>query len=87
MERRFPSASVVDGKIYVEGGFEDDDFFKSIEVLDPQTQTWDHAPRSNKDVQWGHGRESACIDRNFHLTFKKNSLAYDPKESRWDLIK
>lgn len=86
VERRFPSASVVDGKIYVEGGLEDDDFLKSIEVLDPQTQTWDHVPSPNKDVKWGHVRESACIDGKFQLIFRTNSLVYDPKESRWDLV-
>ncbi|ESQ38267.1 hypothetical protein EUTSA_v10029372mg [Eutrema salsugineum] len=98
-KRMLPSASVVDGKIYV-GGYkdEDSDTSDSIEVLDPSSQVWDLVPNDYSGWNWdlvrnarlGMDRDcspsSACIDGKFHLLLGSKGLTYDPKKGKWSLL-
>ncbi|KFK39692.1 hypothetical protein AALP_AA3G276600 [Arabis alpina] len=93
VKRLFPSACVVDGKIYVGGGCRengDSDSLNSIEVFDSKTQTWDHVPSPNPnpkwELSWGCLPRSACIKGKFHLILGDKSLAYDPKVGKWDSV-
>ncbi|KAG7582962.1 F-box domain [Arabidopsis suecica] len=83
VERFAPSASVVDGKIYVAGGNKDGEY--PIEVFDAKSQIWDHVPNPCLKIQTCFSK-SACIEGKFHLMCGSKSLAYDPKEGRWDLV-
>ncbi|ESQ38271.1 hypothetical protein EUTSA_v10028720mg [Eutrema salsugineum] len=88
-KRKSPSASVVDGKLYVAGGCrdEDSDTYDSIEVLDPSSQIWDlvHAcPQACKGLNWNCKPTSACtIEGKLHLLFGDKGVTYEPKEGKW----
>ncbi|KAJ4898686.1 F-box/kelch-repeat protein [Raphanus sativus] len=85
--RNYPTASVLDGKIYVAGGCEDCDSLKCIEVFDPNTQRWDsvasHDTRKCKRLVY----KGIGIEGKFHLLGGgRRVAAYDPEEGRWDLV-
>ncbi|KAF8093153.1 hypothetical protein N665_0389s0016 [Sinapis alba] len=81
--RNYPTASVLDGKIYVAGGCEDCDSLNCIEVFDPNTQSWDSV------VSHGTGRcerlvyKGIGIQGKFHLLGGARHVAYNPREGRW----
>ncbi|CAL9242750.1 unnamed protein product [Arabidopsis halleri] len=81
MERNYPTANVVDGKIYVAGGLEDFDSSKWMEVFDPKIQTWEFvlSPPTlmERDIY-----KSLVIDREIYL-LGVTGVAYKPKEDRW----
>ncbi|CAA7012919.1 unnamed protein product [Microthlaspi erraticum] len=82
------SASVVDRKIYVAGRH--GDFLKnsldSFAVFDTATQIWDSMPNTcSKTKDSGLQSRSACFDGKFHVDTEQGVVAYNSKESRWDL--
>lgn len=82
--RSYPTASVLDGRIYVAGGCEDCDSLTCIEVFDPNTQRWESVA--------SHGRcerlvyKSVGIEGKFHLLGGGSHVAYNAREGRWDLV-
>ncbi|EOA18832.1 hypothetical protein CARUB_v10007446mg [Capsella rubella] len=88
MERLDPSASVIDGKIYVAGGNQDEDSESSysIEMFDPKTQIWDHMPIPCWEKRWGVLSRSAYIEGKFYLMIGSKVMAYDREEGRWDFV-
>ncbi|CAA7045694.1 unnamed protein product [Microthlaspi erraticum] len=88
VERCLPIARAVDGKIYVVGGNEDNglESWDHIELFNPQTQTWHHVPKHNLTVHWGIFHKVACVEGKFHLMIGEKCVAYNEKESRWDVV-
>ncbi|WZZ76980.1 hypothetical protein YC2023_088350 [Brassica napus] len=84
--RNYPTASVLDGKIYVAGGCEDCDSLNCIEVFDPNTQSWE------SEASHGTGGcerlvyKGIGIEGKFHLLGGASHVAYDPREGRWDSV-
>ncbi|CAA7015917.1 unnamed protein product [Microthlaspi erraticum] len=90
--RASPGARVVDGKIYVLGGCEDDKTCSEWgEVFDPKTQTWAALPitleestdtdtRPRMDLI----RDSVVIDDKVYVADAGNkSFFYSPRECKW----
>ncbi|CAA7061407.1 unnamed protein product [Microthlaspi erraticum] len=86
VERSYPEANVVDGKIYVTGGC---GYYKSpvrMEVYDPETQAW-------KLVMCPFAKSYACyvsssksIDGEIYMFGNKICVGYKPKEDRWEVM-
>ena len=80
-----PTASVVDGKIYVIGGYSND-ALKTNEMYDPETDTW--TTKANMPTaRFGLG--SAVVDRKIYCiggddgsVFRTNEM-YDPDTDTW----
>ncbi|CAA7055269.1 unnamed protein product [Microthlaspi erraticum] len=87
VDRAYPAANVVDGKIYVAGGCKDFNSSNYMEVFDPQTQSWDFVVCTVAKKCAPSVFNSAVIEGNFLLfTFTNECLAYTPKEDRWEVI-
>ncbi|XP_019087113.1 PREDICTED: F-box/kelch-repeat protein At4g39570-like [Camelina sativa] len=89
VERLDPSATVIDGNIYVAGGNQDDEGTESlypIEIFDSKTQIWDHIPVPNWEQNWGGLSISAYIEGKFCLIIGSKVMAYDREVGRWDFV-
>ncbi|XP_056864270.1 F-box/kelch-repeat protein At4g39590 [Raphanus sativus] len=85
-KRSSPAASVVDGKIYVAGGFEELSSVDWVEVFDPKTQTWGKVTDPASEI-----RPSRAELESFELggklyVFGDKRVVYDPKEASWNMI-
>ncbi|CAA7012922.1 unnamed protein product [Microthlaspi erraticum] len=79
------TVAVLDRKIYV-AGIREDSYEDVFEVLDTETQTWDHVPlpyRTSGNYFYGAAR-SACINGKIHVITEDDTFCYNPKEGRWD---
>ncbi|CAL9242073.1 unnamed protein product [Arabidopsis halleri] len=87
VERMYPFATVVDGKIYVAGGCSNGDL--SIEVFNTKTQIWNLVPSPYWDVEWEAVKSKLVglmIIAPFHLMTGREGMAYNPMEGRWDQV-
>ncbi|VVB09754.1 unnamed protein product [Arabis nemorensis] len=84
--RNYPTASVLDGKIYVAGGCEDCDSLNCIEVFDPKIQTWESVASPGTERCERLVYKSVGIEGKFHLFGGAGHVAYDPKDGKWDSI-
>ncbi|XP_022543769.2 F-box/kelch-repeat protein At4g39580-like [Brassica napus] len=80
--RNYPTASVLDGKIYVAGGCEDCDSLNCIEVFDPNTQSWESVASHGRCERLAY--KSVGIEGKFHLLGGASHVAYNYREGRWD---
>ncbi|XP_010446508.1 PREDICTED: F-box/kelch-repeat protein At4g39570-like [Camelina sativa] len=81
-------ATVIDGKIYVAGGNQDEDTdsLYPIEIFDSKTQIWDHMPIPYWGQNWGGLSISACVEGKFCMVFGRMAMAYDLEECRLDFV-
>ncbi|CAG7885982.1 unnamed protein product [Brassica rapa] len=86
VERDYPHANVIDGKIYVAG----DSNSTSpdwMEVFHPKTQTWEllpSLPAAEMRLLYDSISTSAGIDGKVHVFGSCNGLVYDTREGRWE---
>ncbi|KAG2242598.1 hypothetical protein Bca4012_086232 [Brassica carinata] len=85
VERDYPHANVIDGKIYVAG----DSNSTSpdwMEVYYPKTQTWElvSSPAAEMRLLYDTISTSAGIEGKVHIFGSSNGLAYDTREGRWE---
>ncbi|RID60732.1 hypothetical protein BRARA_F03862 [Brassica rapa] len=80
--RNYPTASVLDGKIYVAGGCEDCDSLNCIEVFDPNTQSWESVASHGRCERLAY--KSVGIEGKFHLLGGASHVAYNYRDGRWD---
>ncbi|XP_010446510.1 PREDICTED: F-box/kelch-repeat protein At4g39580-like [Camelina sativa] len=89
MARNYPTATVLDGKIYVAGGCEDCTSLDCIEVFDPKTQIWDSVASPGTERCERLVYKSVGLEGKYHLFGGAGRhVAYDPKDKggRWDSI-
>ncbi|XP_010446505.1 PREDICTED: F-box/kelch-repeat protein At4g39560-like [Camelina sativa] len=88
VERSYPVSNVIDGKIYVAGGCEEECKSSNwIEVFDSKKQTWELVSCPLVDGWVTHTRKSAVIDGNIFMFARLCAgLAYMPKEDRWEAL-
>ncbi|CAL9228548.1 unnamed protein product [Arabidopsis halleri] len=84
--RNYPTATVLNGKIYVAGGCEECISLDCIEVFDPKTQTWDSVASPGTERCERLVYKSVGIEGKYHLFGGAGHVAYDPKEGRWDSV-
>ncbi|KFK43173.1 hypothetical protein AALP_AA1G089200 [Arabis alpina] len=86
VERSYPVANVLDGKIYVAGGCKDGNASNWMEVFDPITLTWEHVLCPFADIcEKQIGR--TVIDGNIYLLGFNKGVVYKPKEKKWETIR
>ncbi|XP_019088991.1 PREDICTED: F-box/kelch-repeat protein At4g39560-like [Camelina sativa] len=88
VERSYPLSSVVDGKIYVAGGCEED--YNSsmwMEVFDLKKQTWELVSCPLVERCGSGMNRSAVIDGEIFMFGSKGlGVAYKPKEDKWQRL-
>ncbi|KAG7599619.1 Kelch repeat type 1 [Arabidopsis suecica] len=84
----FPSASVIDGKIYVAGGSikGESESSESMKVFDTKTQVWDYVPIPYLEQYADWLTKSICIEGKLYLMIGNKVLAYDPEGGKWELV-
>ncbi|XP_010437076.1 PREDICTED: F-box/kelch-repeat protein At4g39560-like [Camelina sativa] len=88
VERAYPVSSVVDGKIYVAGGCEEDYSSSTwMEVFDLKKQTWELVSSPLVERCDSGMNRSAVIDGEIFMFGNKGlGVAYKPKEDKWQGI-
>ncbi|XP_010436207.2 PREDICTED: F-box/kelch-repeat protein At4g39560-like [Camelina sativa] len=88
VERSYPVSNVVDGKIYVAGGCEEECKSSNwMEVFDSKKQIWELVSCSLVEGWVNRRPKSAVIDGNIFMFARKCAgLAYMPKEDRWEAL-
>ena len=87
VERRYPAANVVEGKIYVTGGCKDcSNSSNWMEVFDPRTQTWESVSSPGAEIGGCSIHKSAVVEGEI-LIANSHGLIYKPKEGRWERMK
>ncbi|CAA7055263.1 unnamed protein product [Microthlaspi erraticum] len=87
VERYYPAADVVDGKIYVAGGCEEINSSNWMEVFDPKTQTWEIVlcPLAERYCS-NSVNKSAVVEGRIFYMFGNDGVAYKPEEDSWEAI-
>ncbi|CAA7047003.1 unnamed protein product [Microthlaspi erraticum] len=81
----FSTASLVDGKIYVAGGYRDGSSVNWVQAFDPETQAWSSVPSPSEEIGHGASVKSLALEGKFYLfgNIKSKCQVYDPKKGRW----
>ncbi|EOA18177.1 hypothetical protein CARUB_v10006655mg [Capsella rubella] len=83
VERNYPAANVLDGKIYVTGGCKDcSNSSNWMEVFSPHTQTWEPVSSPGAEIGGCGIHQSAAVEGEIVIA-NSNGLVYKPKEGRW----
>ncbi|CAL9242749.1 unnamed protein product, partial [Arabidopsis halleri] len=82
IKRNYPTANVVDGRIYVAGGIKDFNSSNWMEVFDTKTQTWEHVLSPLAKRCGRHIYNSTVIEGKLYVSGFKG-VAYKPKEDKW----
>ncbi|ESQ38121.1 hypothetical protein EUTSA_v10029197mg [Eutrema salsugineum] len=87
VKRSNSTASLVDGKIYVAGGCEDESSSNWVEVFDPKTQTWENVRTPEMDTRKRNNVElkSFGFGGKFYL-MGDSYVVYNPEEATWKPI-
>ncbi|XP_010471669.1 PREDICTED: F-box/kelch-repeat protein At5g49000-like [Camelina sativa] len=93
MKRNYPAVNVVDGKIYVAGGFDEEfdskwmkvDSSNWMEVFDPKTQSWEPVKSPSSKRIYGRIYKSAVIGGEIYMLHK--GVSYNPKQDRWENVR
>ncbi|KAJ4909940.1 F-box/kelch-repeat protein [Raphanus sativus] len=87
VKRRYPGASVLDGKIYVAGGCKDcSSSSEWMEVFDPKKQNWELVSGPGAEICGYSINKSAGFDGKVYIFGNSKGLAYIPEESRWERV-
>ncbi|CAH8359981.1 unnamed protein product [Eruca vesicaria subsp. sativa] len=76
-------AVLLDEKIYVMGRRGTSESLAWIEVLDLKTQTWRHVPSHGDNYDWF---VINVFEGKMYAIAQEKSYAYDPQESRWEVV-
>lgn len=82
------SASVLDGKIYVSGIYRQgdlDSLLKTVEVFDTKANIWDSLSIPCSEIK-RYFTKIHIYDGKLHVVTHRVMVAYNSKESRWDLV-
>ncbi|KFK30527.1 hypothetical protein AALP_AA7G274100 [Arabis alpina] len=86
VERKYPAANVIDGKIYVVGGCKDCDKSNWMEVFDTKTQVWELVSSPGAKICGDSIHKSAVIDEKVYVFGNCNGLALKPKDGTWQRV-
>ncbi|CAA7020551.1 unnamed protein product [Microthlaspi erraticum] len=84
--RRRAVAGVVDGKIYVMGGCEENETVNWAEVFDPKTQTWESLPDPGAEARLSSIKTVEVFGRKLYVRTRSNEkkdYVYDPRTNQW----
>ena len=86
--RTTAAAAVLDGKLWVAGGWDSDDIaLASVEVFDPASNTWDATKAAMTTGRYGHAL--AVLDGELHAVGgpgKTSVEKYDPQADSWSVV-
>jgi Kelch motif len=76
---RAGAAAVIDGKLYVAGGFNGFDPVTALDVYDPSVNTW----RTLAPIPQAGSAIGAALQGKLHVLVGTSHYAYDPGTNRW----
>ena len=82
-----PAAAVLDGKLWVTGGNNNNASLASVEVFDPASNTWDATKAAMTTGRYGHAL--AVLDGELHAVGgegKTSAEKYDPRADSWSVV-